>query len=348
LNAQIGDAILVLRRAADVTQEELAERLGITQVALSRYENNLRTPDEEMLDKLAAELEVTSAFLTHDFRMRGAIAADAHMRRQKTAKATDWKRVEAQLNALRMHSAYLFDRVPMRAQNQLITVDPDVQGPATAAQVLRATWRMPIGAVRDLSAWIEAAGILIVEQDMGTARVDGMSQWAAEHPVILVNSILPTDRKRLTLAHELGHLVMHTTYGDADVEDQANAFAAEFLMPEQIILPQLRALSLGKLAALKAEWGVSMQAILERAARLGKVSSEDRTKFYRQLNARGWKMKEPGSDELPLERPHLAESLGRVLAGQGLHQVEINRLTGLSEDALVNPLLPEKPRLRAV
>ena len=348
MSSGIGDAVLVLRRAADVTQEQMAEKLGITQVALSRYENNLRTPDAEMIEKLSSELGVTAEFLTHDFRMRGAIAADAHMRRQKAAKASDWKRVEAQLNALRMHSAYLFDRVPMNPENRLITVDPDIHDPIAAAQMLRAGWRMPIGAVRDLVRWIESAGILVIERDMGTHRVDGMSQWAAEHPVILINSSLPTDRKRLTLTHELGHLVMHTNYGDADAEDQANSFAAEFLMPDQVVAPQLRALSLGKLAALKGEWGVSMQALIERAYRIGKVSSEERTRFYRQMNSRGWKAKEPGSDELAPERPRLAESLGEALTGQGLRPVEINRLTGLRPEAWNNPLFPALQRLRVL
>jgi transcriptional regulator with XRE-family HTH domain len=37
-----GDVLLVLRRAADITQEELASRLGVTQAALSRYENDNR------------------------------------------------------------------------------------------------------------------------------------------------------------------------------------------------------------------------------------------------------------------------------------------------------------------
>ena len=40
MSTTIGDVILVLRRAAGMTQADLADRLGITQTALSRYENN--------------------------------------------------------------------------------------------------------------------------------------------------------------------------------------------------------------------------------------------------------------------------------------------------------------------
>jgi Zn-dependent peptidase ImmA (M78 family) len=138
-----------------------------------------------------------------------------------------------------------------------------------------------------------------------------MSQWAGDHAVIILNSALPTDRKRLTLAHELGHLVLHNQYMDADMEEQANQFAAEFLLPAHVIAPQLTNLTLGKLSDLKAEWGVSMQAIFERAYRMGKVSAEERQRFYRQMNSRGWKTREPGSDLLTPERPELATSIGK-------------------------------------
>lgn len=328
----IGDVVLVLRRAADLTQEELAGRLGITQAALSRYENDLREPDEEMVEKLGQALGVTGDFLRHDFQMRGGIAADAHMRRQKTAAPADWKRVEARLNALRMHSSYLLGRVPLQPQNHVIQIDPDEHTPGEAAAMLRAAWRMPIGPVRNLVRWVESAGVVIVEEELGTRRIDGMSQWAGDHAVIILNTSLPTDRRRLTVAHELGHLVLHDRYADADVEEQANQFAAELLMPGHVIGPQLTNLTLGKLADLKAEWGVSMQALFERAYRTGKATAGDRDRFYRQLSRRGWKLREPGSDLLARETPELAESVGRRLADSGLAPEEILRLVGARED----------------
>ena len=195
--------------------------------------------------------------------------------------------------------------------------------------MLRAAWRMPIGPVKNLIRWVEAAGIIVVEEDFGTHRIDGMSQWAGEHAVIVLNGVIPVDRKRLTVAHELGHLVLHSTYVDADVEEQANAFAAEFLMPQHVIEPELSNLTLGKLSDMKLEWGVSMQAIFERAYRMGKVSSDDRQRFYRQLNSRGWKAREPGSDLIPAETPELASSIGRTLDKSGLTDREIRQLIGV-------------------
>jgi len=45
-----------------------------------------------------------------------------------------------------------------------------------------------------------------------------------------------------------------------DVEAEANAFAAEFLMPAEVVRPSLRNLKIGRLIDLKCEYGVSMQA----------------------------------------------------------------------------------------
>jgi len=330
-----------------MTQEELALRLDITQAALSRYENDLRDPDEDMTGRIGEALGVTVEFLGNEFRLQGAIAADAHMRRQKTAKPAEWKRVEARLNALRMHSSYLLERVPLQTQHHVIQVDPDEHSPEQAASMLRAAWRMPIGPVRNLTRWVESAGVIVVEEDFGTHRIDGMSQWAGAHAIVILNAALPTDRKRMTLAHELGHLVLHNQYIDIDAEQQANLFAAEFLMPEHLIAPELRNLTLGKLADLKAEWGVSMQAIFERASALGKANAEDRRKFDRQMSSRGWKVREPKSDLLPPEIPELAGSVGQRLAQSGLTQREVHTLVGTREGH-ATPFDAPQRALRAV
>lgn len=346
---QIGDVILTARRAAGLTQEELANRLGITQAALSRYENDLREPDDEMVARMSDILDISAEFLTHPFRLTGAIAADAHMRRQKTTKVSEWKLAESKLNLYRMRTAFLIDRIPMNPTNHVATFDPDETTPANAARLLRAQWRMPIGPVRNLTRWVESAGVIVIEEHLGTRRIDGLSQWASEYPVILLNADLPPDRKRWTLAHELGHIVLHSNYIDPDLEEQANEFAAEFLMPSHVIGPDLRNLKPARLLALKKVWGVSMQGIFEHAYRLHKVSSAERTSFYRTLNARGWKRIEPGSDEVAPETPQLARNIGQTLMNRGgLSRDEVARLTGRRGAANESTFLPPETRLRAL
>jgi Zn-dependent peptidase ImmA (M78 family) len=87
----------------------------------------------------------------------------------------------------------------------------------------------------------------------------------------------------------------------AGMEQQADEFAAELLTPEHVIRRELTATALepARLVGLKAVWEVSMQALYERAYRSGRVSNDERQRFYSGLNARGWKINEPGADLVP-------------------------------------------------
>ncbi|MEU4541985.1 helix-turn-helix domain-containing protein [Nonomuraea dietziae] len=346
--SNLGEVLVTARRACGFTQEELAAAAGVTQAALSRYENDLREPEPEVLARLAWALGVTETFLAQAGRVHGGMAIDAHMRRRLTAKPTVWRQLEARLNMYRMHARHLFEEVSIRAEQRLPALDPVEMTPADAARLVRMQWRMPLGPVRSLTRWLEAAGCLIIEEDFGTTRVDGLSQWIDDHPVILINLRAPTDRKRLTLAHELGHLCLHSVDVSDDVEAEANEFAAEFLMPIEVIRPQLRNLKVGRLHDLKREWGVSMQALVERAYHAGLMNASERSNMYKAFSARGWRTTEPLSDELAPEHPALAGSIGNALSGKGLGPNDIAHLAGFATPEH-NELFPARqPRLRPV
>lgn len=345
---ELGEALRVARRANGITQAELAERAGITQAALSRYENDLREPSQETIETFAGALGITPELLTSGQRIKGAMAVDAHMRRRATAPATVWRRLEARLNMHRLHTRRLMDEVAIVAEQSIPQLDPLDIDPAAAARIVRMQWRLPVGAVHGLVRWMEAAGCIVIEEDFGTTRVDGMSQWIDDYPVVLINNRLPIDRKRLTLAHELGHLVLHSAEFTDDPEGEANQFAAEFLMPAEVIRPELRGLTMGKLHDLKRAWMVSMQALIERAWSLKLITAAERTRFYKQFSGRGWRKREPLSELLPPEGPALAGNIGAALAARGLSDLEIAHICGYAEVSGDNPFQPPRQRLRAV
>lgn len=159
---------------------------------------------------------------------------------------------------------------------------------------------------------------------------------------------MPADRKRLTLAHELGHLVLHDNFPGEDAERDANRFAAEFLMPESTFSPLLKrtALTLPNLAALKIEWKVSMQAIFERGMSLGYATSDDRRKFYIAMNRKGWKVNEPNSGYIVEPAPRLIGAIVESMTSAGYTRAEIVELAGY-QSALPS-VFDDRPRLRAV
>lgn len=344
----LGEVLAIARKARGLTQTELADLVGTTQPTINRYESGEREPDDaKTIAALAKALGVTEKLLTQGNRYRGALAVDSHMRRQKTTKASLWRQMEARLNLLRVHSSFLFEEISIMSDQHVPTFDPEDTRPEYAAQMIRAQWRMPLGPVVNLTRWLESAGVLVFEEDFGTHRIDGLSQWVGDHPVMLINANAPPDRKRLTKAHELGHLVLHSSIPTEEMEGEANTFAAELLMPAHEIRPELRRVDLGTLVELKREWGVSMQALLERAYRMQLVTPEARTKFYKSMNAKGWKANEPYSEFIPSEPPEFPTLIGNALKGKGYTDEQVAEIAGAA-DPSQNPFRPTAGRLRAL
>lgn len=348
--AVLGEAIHTARVAAGLTQAQLSEQAGVRQGPLSRYENDLRRPDEQTLERLAGVLGLTRRLLDKASSINGSTAVEAHMRRRATAPAKAWRRVEAQLNILRIQLHQLLRVVDFDPPNAAPVLDPMDYPPADAAALTRAQWRMTIGPVRNMTGWLESAGCLIVEWDFGASRIDGMSQWVDDYPVLAVNARMPTDRKRLTLAHELGHIVMHSApvYLDMEVEQEAMDFAAEFLMPASVIRPELRNLTLGRLSDLKRKWMVSMAALIERAHKLGAIPPAKRTSLYKMLSAKGWRKHEPLGSRLPPERPRtpgvIVEELRRLRYTDG----QIAEFGGFADAGRAAEVLPLGAGLRVL
>jgi Zn-dependent peptidase ImmA (M78 family) len=139
--------------------------------------------------------------------------------------------------------------------------------------------------------------------------VDAITHCVPGMPdLIFFNEDVPMDRLRFTLAHELGHLVMHRI-PSLKMEDEANRFAAEFLMPRAEIEPQLMRLSLPVLATLKQIWKVSMAALLEHAKRLGTVTERQYVRLRSALSAHGYLRREPAELDVPREQPHVLRAL---------------------------------------
>lgn len=71
-NRRLGERISDLRVARGLTQRELADLAGVTEVSMSRYINGDRTPRAAILSNIATALKTTSEYLlgmetTEDF-----------------------------------------------------------------------------------------------------------------------------------------------------------------------------------------------------------------------------------------------------------------------------------------
>lgn len=129
-------------------------------------------------------------------------------------------------------------------------------------------------------------------------------------PLVVLNSEQPADRLRFTLAQELGHLVMHR-FPNPKMEEEANAFASELLLPGADIKPYFvgRRIDLPLLAALKPEWRMSIGALLMAADKHGRLEPNQKQYLWKQMSARGYRLREPPELDFPHEQPTLLKNL---------------------------------------
>ncbi|MCY1235556.1 hypothetical protein D9M72_481780 [compost metagenome] len=114
---------------------------------------------------------------------------------------------------------------------------------------------------------------------------------------MILNKNQPNSRMVFTIAHELGHILMHFRGGiiseDRDVENEADRFASSFLLPSEEIKSSLYYLTDEKLGDLKRYWKVSIQALLFKAKVLGTLNPDQYRRWVTKINYYGWRKLEP-------------------------------------------------------
>jgi len=290
------EMLLILREASGLTQAETAALTKISQSKLSKLENGLQPPSEAQLEALADLLQVEVEVLFRSERLM-SMPTSLYRKRASTSRR-QLKQLEGELNLLRMDLERLFRPIDLQAPLPLEpqSVNYEVgRTPSEIARELRMLWQIPRGPVPNLVEQVEAAGIVVLLVEFLPDKVDGVT---VRNPpggpdFVCLNPVYPWDRLRWTLAHELGHLIMHQSDVSEEAEDEADEFASEFLMPADQIRGHFQALSINSLMQLKPRWRVSMQSLLRRATDIGAIKKPHATRLWRSISSRGWRKSEP-------------------------------------------------------
>lgn len=298
------EMLVLARELAGLTQAELADALAASQAEVSKIESGIREPSDDQIVKIAKQVKCPSEFLYLSESIKNfSTACMYHRKRQSTTQAV-LRRLRALVNKRRIQVKRLLLAAEV-GDNLFPRLDLDEYqgGPAEIARILRAAWKMPPGPVANLTATVEEAGGIVIRCDFGTNKVDAVSQWHPDSPpLFFINTTSPSDRMRFSLAHEIGHVVMHQLLTD-DVEREADRFASEFLMPAADIAPYLSDLTLPKLAALKPFWKTSMAALIKRATDLEKITDRNKNYLWFRMGQLGYRTREPVT--LAMESPAL-------------------------------------------
>jgi len=294
---------------------------GLSQPNLSKFEKGLSTMSMDLLKKVMDYLEFPFDFLSRNISNE---SETAHFRKRSTITKRDRVRVEQSYRLI----GYLVDEMSDSISWPEFALEAlNIESGYTPESVAKHTRKVmgikPTEPVTDIYRFLEMNGIIVVELDE-IEKFDGVSFVSDNgYPVIVLNSKMSNDRKRFTLAHELGHLLMHSIdnpaipeYRKSDLEDEANRFASEFLMPESSIRNSLYGLKLAYLFELKRYWKTSMASLVYRAKDLGCITPDKYHYLNVELSRRGLRKNE-GTD-VSIDTPQL------FLKGYDLHRNELS------------------------
>lgn len=341
----IGNRIQQARQAAGLSLRALAEQAGITAMAISKYENNQSTPSSTVLLALAAALGVRVEYF---FRQSEVELTQVSHREHHKLPDKEEQKVLADIKEQLERWMALEDVAPapwsvaFALPDELPAKVSDYDQIEDIALTMRRFWKLGINPISDLIDTIETKGVkVLITQYDGHQHFDGLSARVNDAPVVVVGKHWPGDRQRFTLAHELGHLVLHgRLHKKLDEELACHRFAGAFLVPKPSVLQCLGErrshLELQELYLLKQDWGLSMQAWSFRARDLGIISKATNQALWRNT-MRHWRDagKEPGQ-QYPQENTSLFKQLVyRALAEDRLSESRAAELLGMPLMAFV-------------
>ncbi|MEJ3748883.1 XRE family transcriptional regulator [Actinomycetes bacterium KLBMP 9797] len=232
----VGDRVATARAESGLTQEQLAAAIGIARSALAKIETGARGVSAIELVKIARELRRRVEWFVDP----GPPSIVSYRASKSDAAA---QAIDAELDRISRDVEFVVEQVP-----ELVAGQPEPQeAPATmaAADDLATTARTLLGLqpeapAHNLSRLVAGIGLLPFALPLGPGA-DAGTVLLHTGGVSVVNGDLRVGRRRLALAHELGHYLVADPYttdwrvawseGDG-LEARLDRFARALLLPE--------------------------------------------------------------------------------------------------------------------
>jgi len=230
-----------LRGSRGMTQGDLAKKARLSRIAYSNVENGKANPRVSNLQQIADALDVgiqelvTPVPTIDSLRFRAKKMPTGHAlnsRDQIVADVAFW---------LRDYSG-LEERLSKQRPNVFKGIKAN--NPKDYAAKVRDIWKLKGDEpINDICGLVEHAGVKIKLVKSDLDGFFGLSAYDQNgYPAIVVNvrEGISVERQIFTIAHELGHIVMHHSSFNSDAtkepekeEKEADQFAGYFLMPQE-------------------------------------------------------------------------------------------------------------------
>lgn len=351
----MGERVAAARARAGLTQTELASAISLDRSALAKIENGTRRVSALELARIANALgeriewfvmETPAAIVSHrDLREPGT--ASPHI--DRLVERVTWNVEFAAHHDERLSLAAI---APLSRPN---TVAEAEQMAGDARSLLGLNTREPFLNIADHTT---AVGLLAFSFDLGADSADAASILLETGGVAIINGHLHVGRRRLALAHELGHYLCADEYtvdwriaeqhDDEIWEARLDRFARAVLLPADGLADrwsELRAHGSDlRTAAVRigSEFRVDMSTLARRLRELGHADATeaDRVRSVRTTKADIVELNVHIHDEL--DAPMLARAYEQSVLNLYRHEVvSAARATELLFDTFHEDDLPE-------
>ena len=317
----IGRNILYFRQQQGLTQQQLADALGINKMAISNYEKGKRQPNIETVKAICKALDISlMQFMAYS---EGVELSAGHFQNADLLTTAQKESIESQIRyaSQRYYDACLCANAPCD-KCSLPMGKIALPESSAAAEYMRSTiGLLKSGPVGNLTHILENNGIIVVlVSPPKRGKFSGYNAISNKSFAIIgINSSYGGAQQRYALACELAALLFHDT-DNADLED----IVSHFLLPAADLCRELgekrKHLSFAEIHYVCDEYSISPQMVAKRAALEHIISHSAHQQLFRQI-------REMQHFVLPQEKPtRLEQMVQRALADGEINEARVAEL----------------------
>lgn len=299
-----GDRLREARRFRQMSITELAESVGVSKQMISKYERNESVPSIEVYQKIISRLEFPLKFFQQKDKFN-LTDKGTFYRSRLTSTQSEKKPSEM----LKKYLAVLCDLFDQYVEFPSLEQLEFSKNPKEAALQLRRYWNLGDFPIKNMMLLLEKKGFRIASINSTSEKVDAFGSFSEVNGNKYYCILIDKDnnnfyRQQFSLAHELGHWVLHSNNIDPfelspqeyrKMEEEADLFASNFLMPESSFLVDVHKVknSLEGFISIKEKWNVSIASMLYRSRSLNILSASDYINLKKRMSYRKFNKVEP-------------------------------------------------------
>lgn len=299
---------------------ELSELLGVSKQAVSQYELGKSIPSMPTLVQMSRYLKYPMDFFVKPLPENFTSSSPIFFRSKKTTPSKAKNAAKEKIEIFREIDDYFrnfvdFPKVNFPKIDYVESIEPlENDLIETYAMKLREHWNLGKGPIDNLMYVVQKNGVMVSKMFLGQRKIDAFSVWYNRVPYVFLSSDKRTNvRTRFDIAHELGHLLMHSdNYTEEDLnkkiiydklENEADRFAGAFLMPEVTFSKDVYSSSIDHFVELKKKWKTSIGSMIYRCESLGLLTDNQIKYLKDQMTTRVYWRREPLDNTMPVEQP---------------------------------------------